>query len=72
MQENENKSIIYYAISWMIISVIVSFVLFLGASLLTDTQITRLVWENALQILGFATTISTVITCTQFLADKLK
>lgn len=72
MQEKENKSIVHYVINWIIIVLVVSFVLFFGASLLTNTQVTTIVWEDALQMLGFSTTISTVITCTQFLADKLK
>lgn len=70
MKEEKNRSIIYYGISWIIVELIVSFVLFLGTSLLTGTQVTRLAWEEALQILGFSITISTVITCTQFLANK--
>ena len=72
MQEKENKSIVHYAINWIIIVLVVSFVLFFGASLLSNTQVTTIVWEDALQMLGFSITISTVIICTQFLVDKLK
>ena len=72
MQEKENKSIVHYAINWIIIVLVVSFVLFFGASLLSNTQVTTIVWEDALQMLGFSSTISTVIICTQFLVDKLK